>query len=117
VSEFKVVDIVSPSKIVINAGTRDDIRSGQLFLVYRLGNDITDPDTGEALGRPEIPRGVGRVISVQERLSVLESIMESETFRLLSGSTGMERTRLPFDGVQIGDMARRQRVLGMDLRF
>jgi len=69
-----VVRIVNRYTLVINRGHVNGIKNGQRFLIYRLSEDeITDPETGENLGRLETVKGTGTVIHAQERISTVES--------------------------------------------
>ncbi len=69
-----VASVLSSDRVVINRGSRDGIQVGERYLVYeRTNEEIRDPSTQELLGRLEIPKGTGRIVSVQERIAVLES--------------------------------------------
>ena len=59
-------------QVAINRGFRDGIKVGQRFLVFGLGNEIHDPDSGKSLGLLEIVRGKGQVIHVQEKMATIE---------------------------------------------
>ncbi|MBG3876011.1 hypothetical protein FVW20_02955 [Desulfovibrio oxamicus] len=72
---FKVVKIISDSRVVINAGTRDGIKTGNRFIIYKTGEAITDPDTGEDLGPLEIVKGNGVAKHVQEKMSIIHGYM------------------------------------------
>lgn len=117
---LKVVDVLSPSKVVLNCGIEDDISMGNRFLLYTLGEIIKDPDTGEELERLEIVRGKGKVTHVQQRICTVECTDQetipvkirrtTRTSLTIFGSPSEEeeirRENLPFDEVQIGDFAR-----------
>jgi hypothetical protein len=112
---YKVVKIIDEYKVVINAGSRQDICEGQKYLIFSIDNDeIFDPDTGESLGYLEIVKGTGIVTHVQEKIATLESA----TYRrkknvppfyisdILSSSTednDREQRRLPFKDLVVGD--------------
>ncbi len=71
-----VVTVVDKLRVAINRGAIDGVREGQRYLVYGdSGEEITDPETGEPLGRLEVYRGTGRVLLVQEKMATLESDM------------------------------------------
>lgn len=116
-----VVHVLNDYKLAINRGLRDGLKSGQRFLVYGIGDELTDPISGESLGNLEIVRGVGRVVHLQERLSTLETdtfqtlpsikrrttgtldaILGRETIEDLPG----EREKIPFEEAKRGDFAR-----------
>ena len=72
----KVVSVSPDSfSVVINKGDRDGVKKGMRFLIYKLGEELFDPDTCESLGRLEVICGEGRVTHVQEKMS---TIMSSE---------------------------------------
>ncbi len=74
----KVAMIIDQYRCVINRGSRDGVTVGDNYLIFYLGTNITDPDSGDDLGYLERVRGRARVIHVQERMSTLES-SETET--------------------------------------
>jgi len=62
--------LVDAGSVVIRAGTRSHLSEGMPLAVYRPGQELVDPDSGEVLGRRESKIGVIRVTSHQnERLS------------------------------------------------
>lgn len=118
---FKVVKIISPYQVVINAGSEAALRKGQRLLVYDIGEMIRDPETGEELEHIEIVRGTGRIIHLQGRIATVESDMKEEepitikrtsnlgSMRSLFGDTEqteIRRSRIPFDEPQVGDRVR-----------
>ena len=46
----KVIRKIDDYKIVINKGSADGVVPDNLFLVYRLGDELFDPDTNKSLG-------------------------------------------------------------------
>ena len=74
----KVVRKIDGFSFVVNRGSEHEFQLGQSFLVFTLGKDITDPDTGENLGTLEVVRGRARAVHVQEKISTLKS-SEKET--------------------------------------
>lgn len=85
-----VTDIIYPAKVVgatngfitINRGEGTDIQRGQIWVVYAVGEEMTDPDTGESLGAEEVPLCRAKVTSVKPKTSTLQ---------LLSDDPGVER--------------------------
>ena len=67
----KVVQKISDYRIVINKGSDDGISMSNRFLVYRLGDELFDPDTKESLGILEIVCGEGKPEHIQEHLTTL----------------------------------------------
>ncbi|MTJ05899.1 MAG: hypothetical protein FH759_14615 [Sediminimonas qiaohouensis] len=70
----RVVHANDEYQYVINRGSSNGVDIGDRYLVFGLGDEIVDPDTGESLGTLEIVRGKARIIHVQEKMSTLESI-------------------------------------------
>jgi hypothetical protein len=69
----KVVTKIDDYQFVINRGSEHGVKIGANYLIFRLGDRLEDPDTGEDLGVLEIVRGRARVTHVQERLATLKS--------------------------------------------
>ena len=100
---YRVVDILSPSRVVLNCGSRDGIEYDFLFEIYAYGNQIKDPETKEDLGKVYLQRGTGKVRFIQEKLCTVESETQ------LQGITWIltvDKKTAPFDDVRIGDLAK-----------
>lgn len=69
----KVIKLLDPYQIVINRGSESGIKLGSRFLIFRSGEELRDPDSGENLGSLEIVRGKARVVHVQAKMCTLES--------------------------------------------
>ncbi len=69
----KVVKIIDDYKIVINKGSESGVKMNQTFLIYRLAEEIIDPETNENLGNLEVIIGRGIVTHVQEKIATLTS--------------------------------------------
>ena len=120
---IRVVEVNTPYQIVLNIGKEDGVSINDKFLIFGLGKMISDPETGNDLEKLEIPRGEGKVIHVQNKICTVESTGISDTpktitrinkiplsFSLFSTSTEERETKIekmPFDKVQIGDLARK----------
>jgi hypothetical protein len=122
--EGRVVYVLSPTEVVVNLGSGDGIESYTSFLIYAVGDEMKDPDTGESLGRLEIVRGRGAARHVQEKITTVVS-KEKRTERRdrvrpraptpLFASTIAQpyetvteevEVQAPFVGVQVGDLVR-----------
>jgi hypothetical protein len=77
----RVIDVVYPAKVAaklgsqvtINRGEGTGIQPGQVWTVFALGEEITDPDTGEKLGRNEAEIGAIKITRVTAKLSYGET--------------------------------------------
>lgn len=116
----KVTAILNPTKLVINRGSVDGVKIDNVYVVFSLGESLSDPDTGEILGELEIVKGKGKVIHVQERIATIETFEYEEGTRTIAreqnipswlglGSTITEsqRQKKIFEDVQRGDFVRR----------
>jgi hypothetical protein len=122
----RVVHIIDdhyrPFRVTIDRGAANGVALGDKFVVFGLGPEISDPDTGENLGRVEIVRGQGVVTNLQERLATVTSIERrrivyrsgpptrlgvfSAAFAGAPSEERVEEEKLPFLDVQVGDMAK-----------
>jgi len=84
---LKVAQVLSPTELVINAGSNEGIKEGQRYQIYSLGDEIMDPETGESLGILENIKGIGRVINVQDKMATLESDVTEPTAKLIRRSS------------------------------
>ena len=125
--EAKVVTVIGEYEVVINKGSEAGVQDEHEFLIYSLGEDLQDPDTGESLGKLEIVRGKAKVKHVQTLVTTLASNEYEYTerkkiirdtqgtpFAALAGLTGTttevigpEKELLPFDDVTAGCFVRR----------
>jgi hypothetical protein len=117
--KIRVINIITPFKVVLNCGEKDGVKLGDKFLVYGIGPMLTDPTTYERLGELEIVRGKGIVTHIQERICTIESLLVEEQpktirrkqpqglpFGLPAEETEIVRERRPFEDIQIGDSVR-----------
>lgn len=97
-----VAAIINPTQVAINKGALDGITFGQRFSLYELSDqDILDPTTKQSLGRLETIKGTGRIVHIQDKLSILEAISENELLGLFIA--GPEAT---FKHPKVGDKVR-----------
>jgi curli biogenesis system outer membrane secretion channel CsgG len=96
----RIVDIIYPAKVAAKLGTQVTINRGegvgvavgQTWTVFALGEEITDPDTGEKLGRNEAEIGKIKITRVTAKLSYGDTIEDT--------------------GIAIGNIVRPQQVAG-----
>ena len=121
----QVVHLIDGYTFVINRGEDSGVMQGDNYLIFRLGESILDPTTGDDLGVLELVVGRARATHVQGRISTLESTITKvvpgqirKVTRPAMGfisslvspaeeeiEEGKEVRRMPID-VQIGDYAR-----------
>lgn len=101
-----VAQIIDSSTLILNKGSREGIKTGQEYIVYRLGDKIVDPETGEYLGRWEIVRGRGEIINVDEKFSVLKSVNRGAGLIAFSLAASGKSPYVPFNAPEVGDLAK-----------
>lgn len=105
-----VAEIISNRRVVLNKGSRDGISEGDEFVVFSLGEEISDPETRESLGVLEKIKGKGEVIHVQDHMCTIETY-ESEIVpartSTLPGWERKEKIYRKFVDVRLGDYARK----------
>jgi len=114
-TEGKVVHVnrtSSPSnEIVVNVGSEHGVNMRSTFLIYVLGDEIVDPDTGALLGRLERVHGRGKAKHVQSRMTTVAPITRTRqvTRKTYFGSPEVlqEDEDIPFDSdIDVGDLVR-----------
>lgn len=61
---------VSDGEVFISLGTRNGVNNGDTFTVFRKGDALIDPDTGEELGADEETIGTVTITKASEKFSV-----------------------------------------------
>ena len=76
----RIADVVFPAKVLvkrdnqvtINRGEGGGVAVGDIFNVYALGEELTDPDTKESLGREEVKVGRVKITQVNPKTSTAD---------------------------------------------
>lgn len=68
----KIIKITG-KQIFINSGGADGEKEGRVYGIYRMGEEMTDPDTGESLGAEEEKVGTAKVVKVTPKYSIAET--------------------------------------------
>lgn len=114
---IQVAYIIDEYRVALNIGKDSGVRVGEKFQVFTLSeHEIIDPGTKQSLGYLEIIKGTGKITSVQDNMSILESVVKDATpvkvirkspFAAFAESEETITTEiLPFDDPQIGDYAK-----------
>ncbi len=110
----KVVVVIDDDRVAINRGMENGVKLGQRYLVYELGKEVTDPDTGASLGKLEVVRGTGKVVHLQEKMATLKSDLTKQrrirsrdplAFTFGQGEEIMT-DEMPFNEPKVGDVAK-----------
>ena len=67
--EAKIAN-VSGSKIYLNKGANEGVKVGDIFEIYRMGQEIRDPDTGAVLDVEKTLIGKVIVTEVKEKIAI-----------------------------------------------
>ena len=89
--EAKIV-LAKEGEVVISSGQEAGVKIGDKYVVYRPGEELTDPDTGESLGADETKVGVIEVVN-----NSFGGKGKASTCQIVSGS-----------GFQKGDVVRQK---------
>jgi TolB-like protein len=74
---------VDPTQIILDVGTNKGMRKGMKMVIYKEGDAITHPATGEILGKTVTKLGEVLLMEVQEKMSEA-SILEKEQGQALA---------------------------------
>lgn len=91
--EGKVAKILNDTHLVVNLGAMHGVKVGTVFAILAEGDEVKDPDTGEVLGKWEVPKGYVIATHVQDRLTTCQAYQlkgegekdEDPRTRVLSG--------------------------------
>jgi hypothetical protein len=100
-----VAEVIDDYKVVINRGVLHGVKVGDRFLIYKLTDEIIDPETKEPLGRLELSKGTGKAILVLEKMALIESDREKRTIGGTLESI-ISPEKLPFDKPKQKDKAK-----------
>jgi hypothetical protein len=74
----KVIEVIDDFKVVINRNELNCIRIDTSHLVYSITNKpIYDPITSDFIGHRILCKGSGRIISVEENISIIQACNNS----------------------------------------
>jgi len=108
-------------EVVINKGENDGISPNDQFLIYEIGEELFDPDTGEHLGKLEIVKGIAKPKHIQEKITTLISAEYQQPIRkrFVTRSAFFQPFApcedeiiesppeiVPFKGVKVGDLVK-----------
>lgn len=93
----KVVRIFDETALLVNLGSNEGLKRGDLLAVVERGDEVTDPATGESLGALEFVKAELVASDVQERMSILKTLPARETEVNLPLSARMARDSVRLD--------------------
>ncbi|NLI09652.1 MAG: hypothetical protein GX447_02700, partial [Elusimicrobia bacterium] len=71
-SAVKIIKITG-NQIYINSGEADGEKVGNVYHIFRVGEEMIDPDTGESLGAEEEKVGSAKIVKVTPKYSIAET--------------------------------------------
>lgn len=69
---------VTPTLVYLNVGEQDRVKKGDRFKVFRVGEKVIDPNTGEVLGEERSEIGELEVVEVNEKFSKTRLVGDTE---------------------------------------
>lgn len=121
-----VIKVIDDYRVVINKGAKGGVVDNTRFLIYKLDEELFDPETKESLGQLEIVKGTGSAVHIQERMATIESdkYVRSKDKRTIIKKRGGgaliglrlpsteeviepgDRVQEPFENPELGDIAK-----------
>lgn len=72
--EGKIAAIIDKHTVAINVGLKNGVYEGMQFKIVVEREQVKDPDTGEEIGVIRIPKATIKVIHVENKMSIAESL-------------------------------------------
>lgn len=115
----EVADIRDRETVVINKGSDDGVESGMKFMIYRHGDNVEDPSTGEDMGQVEIPIARIKPVHVMDNMTLMQSdekkVTDTSPLKIFNQKKTVTQN-LPIEGdvsdeespegVKVGDLVR-----------
>ena len=104
--EGQITKVPNPYTVVINRGDIHGVEEDMRFIIYRIGDDIIDPETGDSLGELEYVKAKVKITYVAEKYSIAETYkqeLKSSLFGNMVGSGLYERKKLAKDPADFYD--------------
>lgn len=73
-TNFKVIKIISDTKILINAGANYKLKVGDSLEIFSIGEEIFDPDTNASLGTLDTLKCTVDVTTVYPQMALCQKI-------------------------------------------
>lgn len=102
-----VLKSLSEKELLVDLGIGDGIQKGDLFCIFRRGEDIIHPRTGERIPGEKILLAEVEVVRVDERTSVVKIKKNEQKLPFQPGQELEQKPREPSRLEKIGDWFRR----------
>ena len=77
----RVVKVSDNGNVIINAGTETGLQIGDTLIISSLGEMLTDPETGVAIGRePGNPKGKVKIMSLMGTNAAICNVVDGSGF-------------------------------------
>lgn len=104
-NEYRIVHIPDLTSVVINAGAIDDVKAGDKFEIFLIGQEIIDPETGFSLGTLDKIKAVIEVVIIYDKMCLCKNIDRTNSgitqIGMMLSSLSNERRELNVDKTQI----------------
>lgn len=94
---FKVIKIIDDTTLIINAGSINNIKVGDVMEIHGKSENIYDPETNENLGKIDIVKDSLKITKVYEKMCVCETSYVSNYFSSLLSSPLFASTQRKLD--------------------
>lgn len=74
----KIIRILDEQRIVVNAGFEQGVKPGDRFHILKIGEAVTDPESGETLGELQTVKAEVAAVHVQDKLSLMMPLTEQQ---------------------------------------
>jgi len=93
--EGTVADVLNQYEVVVNVGSEHGVQSDMEFIVYSIGDEITDPDTGESLGNVERVKARVYPDHIQENITVMRTAETTNSGTGISSFEMFQQKKVP----------------------
>lgn len=75
----QVAAILDDQRLLINLGMDHGVSAGDHFIIFELGGEISDPTSGQSLGKLELVKAKVEAMHVQERMALVMPFHKEST--------------------------------------
>lgn len=76
---YKVIEILDPTRILINAGKNSGLTEGTELELFEPGEPVLDPETGRSLGTLDYIKDTVEIVTVYENFSLCKKIIRTKS--------------------------------------
>ncbi|WP_182629438.1 hypothetical protein [Clostridium chromiireducens] len=92
---YKVIKIISDTKILINAGANFNLKVGDSLDILTVGEEIIDPDTKQSLGTLDTIKATVEIVTIYPKMALCQKVeYEAKTMvEVLSSTMNVKKVR------------------------